>query len=154
MRWPPLISQSGNRRTGSILLRACHLIFSHCPRQNRHARGHAVAHFLQDAGLGAVGDFAGQFQAANDRAGMHHDGILLRHLQPRRVHLVARDVFRKVDLQPGKALGLHAQQHDHVGAAQGVLNVAGYAHAGGERRRNLGRQFRRTAKNNLHAEFA
>ena len=67
----------------------------HRPRQNRHARGHAVVHFFQDARLRAVGDFAGEFQAANDRAGMHHDGILLRHLQPRRSHLVARDVFRQ-----------------------------------------------------------
>src|SRR5208282_3337753 len=127
---------------------------SHGPRQNRHARGHAVAHFLEDARLGAVGDFAGQFQAANDWAGMHHDGIFLGHLQAGRVHLVARDVFEEVDLQSGKTLRLHAQQHDHIGAAQGVINVAGDADAGSECRRNVGHEFRGTAKNDLDAEFA
>ncbi len=150
-----------NQQTSSCFLHSCHSCrrlfpshLPHGPRQNRHARGHAVAHFLQDARLSAVGNFAGQFQAANNRAGMHHHGIFFRHLQTGRVHLVACDVFREIDLHPGKALGLHAQQHDHIGAAQCVFNVAGYAHAGREGRGNVGHQFRRTAKNNLHAEFA
>ena len=57
-------------------------------------------------------------------------------------------------LQSGEALFLHAQQHDDIGAAQGVFNVAGHAHAGREGRGNVGHEFGRTAKNDLHAEFA
>ncbi len=50
------------------------------------------------------------------------------------IHLVARDIFRQIDLQPGKALGLHAQQHDHIGSAQRIFDVTGHAHAGREGR--------------------
>jgi len=76
---------------------------------------------------------------------MHHDRIFLRHLQPGRGHLVARNVFRQIDLQPRESLFLNAQQHDYIRATQGVFNVAGHAHAGRQRRRNVGNEFRRTA---------
>src|ERR1035438_3190539 len=127
MRWPRLISRLFRFLSGVVISFWSSSKSSNGARQNRHARGDAVMHFFQDAGLRSVGDFAGQFQASDNRTGVHDDGIFLRHLQTGRVHLIASDVSREVDLHTGQALGLDAQQQDHIGSAQGVFDVAGDA---------------------------
>ena len=148
MRWPPLISRLVLDFSG------LHRIFPIARARIAMRVGTPLCTSSRMRACATVGDFAGQFQPANDRPGMHHDGIFLRHLQPCRIHLVARNILRQIDLQPGQPLLLHAQQHDHIGPAQRVFNVARHAHAGSKRDRNVGHQFRRAAQNNLHAKFA
>ena len=82
---------------------------------------------------------------------MHHDGVALRQLQPRRRHLIARNVVLQLNLQTSQALALHPQQHDHVGSTQGFFDVPRQPESRHKRRCHVRHQLGRTAQGHLHA---
>ena len=76
----------------------------------------------------------------------------LGQLQARRGHLVAGDVVLQADFLSRQAFFLHAQQHDHIGAAQRVFDVARDAQAGRKRGGDVGHELGRAAERELHSE--
>src|ERR1700730_14931210 len=84
---------------------------------------------------------------------MHHDSIAFPQLQPRRGHLVSRNVVVEAYLLACQALLLHSQQHDYVGAAQSVFDVARDAEAGHKRGCNIGHELGWPTERNLHPEL-
>ena len=117
-----------------------------------HADGHAVVHLLRDGRLRAVGDFGGDLHTANDGAGVHDHRFWRVRGDAFGVGLVATAVVVEVDLQAGEALGLNAQHHDDLGAAQGCIEVAFDDDAWTQSSCGLGQQFGRTAEDDFGAE--
>ena len=84
---------------------------------------------------------------------MHDDGIMLSQLQPRRRHLIVRDVIHQANLLAGEAFLLQAQQHAHIRPAQRFFNMACDAKTRRKSGRDLGHELGRTAERNLHSEL-
>ena len=76
-----------------------------------------------NAGLRAIGHFAGQLHAADYRPGTHQDRIRLGQLHALRRDLVVGNVLLNTKLLSGEALLLHTQRHDNVGAVQGGIEI-------------------------------
>jgi hypothetical protein len=84
---------------------------------------------------------------------MHYDGVAAGQFQARGRHLVAGDVVLQADFLAGQAFFLDAEEHDYVGAAERVFDVAGDAQAGGECGGDVGHELGRAAERELYAEL-
>jgi len=80
-----------------------------------HAHGDAVSDLLENAGLGAVGDFRRDFAAAIHGARMQNERIGLRVAEALGVELIAENVVFVGNGWFVHAFGLHAKHEDHVG---------------------------------------
>src|SRR6185503_12160803 len=101
IKWPPLITRLRFSLRWVTLTGSSQSL---C--QNRHAYRHSVANFFDDHRLRAIGHIPGQFEASNNRAGMHQQGIAPGQLQPRHRHLVTADVILQTDFCPRQPLFL------------------------------------------------
>src|ERR1700728_460789 len=119
-----------------------------------HADREAVGNLLEHTGLRTVGDGRIDFESADDRAGMEHERFRLRELQARGRELKLRNVFVGCERGLMDALGLHAQHHDNVGAAQAFLDAVDHADAGRELFQLARDPHGGAAERDLHAEFA
>src|SRR5579862_600115 len=122
--------------------------------EKRHAHGEAVGHLLEDAGLRAVGNSGIDFEAANHRAGVQHEGVGAREAQALGRELIAEDVFLGGERGLVKALGLHAQDHDDVGAIERVFDAGGAAQARGHIFEFARHPHRGAAERDARAELA
>src|SRR5206468_534407 len=52
--------------------------FAQSPRQNCHSHRNTIAHLLHNHRLWAISHLPCQLQAANDRSGMHNNGVSIR----------------------------------------------------------------------------
>src|ERR1700675_1528068 len=62
-------------------------------KEHGHAHGEAVGNLLQNAGLRAIGNSRINFQPANHRAGMEHQGVRAGDLEPLRSKLIEQDIL-------------------------------------------------------------
>ncbi len=85
---------------------------------------HSVVDLFLDGGLGAVGYFAGDFEAADHGAGMQDECLGCMLGDAFGVGLVARFVFFEVEGESGKAFGLDAEHHDDLRLLKGAVEVA------------------------------
>ena len=102
--------------------------------------------------MGSVGDLALDLDATVDRAGMHDERVGLDPLHPSLVQPEERGVFAQArEHRHPLALVLDAQEVDHVGVAQGFLEVPG--HPAAELLEDLGHERRRPAQRDLRAQL-
>ena len=120
--------------------------------QNSHAGLYSVAHLFVNAGLGAIGDFAGQLHAAYDRTGMHQDGVRLGQHHALRRHLVVCDVILDAVMPAREPLFLDAQRHHHIGTLQSGIQIMADRHSRRQSRRDLRHKVVRAAEDDLCAE--
>ena len=151
MTRPPVMS---NVVSVFWLVRLLHRAAFRHSREDGHAGLDSVGDLFVHAGLRAVGDFVGEFEAAHDRPGMHDDGVGLGQLHALRRDLEVRDVVFEADLPAGEALLLDAQRHDDVGALQGDIEIVAGGHAGSEGCGNVGHKIGRAAEDDFGTELA
>ncbi len=119
-----------------------------------HAHGEAIGDLLEDAGLRPVGDGGINFQAANHWARMQNNGVGLGAAQALGRELVAQNIIVERNGRLVNALGLHAQNHDHVGAGEGFFDLRLAADIGRETFQLARDPHGRTAERDARAKFA
>jgi len=98
--------------------------------EDGHADGEAVLDLIEDGGVGAVGEFAGDFDAAIDRAGMHDEHVGLAFLKARHVQAEEGDVLAHGGEEAALlTFVLNAQEHDDIGVGQDRIEVVRDLHA-------------------------
>ena len=101
-----------------------HRLSAGAEEEHSHPDCEAVGDLFEDDGAVAVGDLAVNFHAAINRTGMHDHGVGLEPGEALLVQAEHRSVFADAwEERLALAFVLDAEQVDHVGVAQGVINV-------------------------------
>ena len=92
--------------------------------QDGHPDGDAVGDLLDDHRAVGVGDVGGDLHAADHRAGVHHDRVVLERRHPAAVEAVAAGVLaRGREERAVHPLPLDPQHHHRVGLGQHRVEV-------------------------------
>ena len=83
-----------------------------------------MADLFEDRGLWAVGYAGGEFEAADDGAGVHHESLWRMGGKALTGELVGVLVLGEVDLESRKAFGLDTEHHDDLGLPECGFEVA------------------------------
>ena len=93
-------------------------------RQACHADEQAVGDLVEDDGVGAVGDFGGDFDAPVDRAGGEDQDIVLRAADACAGHAEEVGVLGDAGEEGSPlSLELHTKQVDAVGLCEDIVEV-------------------------------
>src|SRR5687767_11571829 len=92
--------------------------------QNGHAHRHAVPHLIEDHRIRSVRHFRRDLDTAIHRAGMHDDHVGPREPQAALRHAEDAEVFPlRREVRAFHTLQLDAQEHDHVGVGDRLIDM-------------------------------
>jgi len=107
---------------------------------------------FEDGGLWTVGYSGGEFETADDGAGVHDESLWRVSGETLAGELVGVFVLGEIDLLSREAFGLDAEHHDNLGLTEGGFEVALDGQAGAGVSGGVGQELSRSAEDDACSE--